>query len=305
MNAGDDRQRLDSPPTLVEERRLFAVLARDPGRHCRSAQRAHDEIIRRNLGLVGWVARDFWISDGSALSREDLRQAGVLGLIKAVERFDPSHGTRFSTYATCWIRQAIGRHLDNAATTVRIPAHVRCEQSRVRRGTSRKPQGESIPTRPPRALGGGTPGATPGGAGDAIGGAALAAAERAYRILSIDDQSPTGAGGPARPLVELLEDGGEAELGFERLADREAAEDLAAVLAGLPAELRQVVTLRYGLDGEEPKSLRAAGRSLGVSPETVRRREREALTRLRRGLGGHSVFDPEAPGVDAAVPSAA
>ncbi len=270
------------PPTQAELRRLFSVLAADPDLTTRKARRARDELVELNAGLVWRVVHAFWLDRGSAVSREDLFQVGNVGLLRAIEKFDLSRGNRFSTYATWWIKQAMGRYLDDTATTVRVPVNVRQDAEKMRkaaaslRGPGIEPKAEEV--RHEAVLS--------EGRAAAVGAARSVALARPP--ASLDE--PRAFGGPEgqdRPLVESLEDGEAAA--EEALAALEEAEDagrLREAFRVLPDDLALVVRLRFGLDGEEEHSLREIGERIGTCQEVARRRVLSALDLLRQALDG-------------------
>ena len=269
-----------NPPTAAQEKALFALLAAEPG-HGTAASKAREELTRRNLGLVWKTVNGFWLQPGSAVDRDDLFQAGVLGLLRAIEKFDPSRGFRFSTYAGWWIRQAVGRHLDDCATTVRVPANVRQDAEKVRKA------GEAL-----------------GAEGDGFDAEGLArvaglSATRAQSVsharrvglgrplASLEESANPGKSGEGLPLAELVGDGG--SLAEEALNAVQGAEDAARLQEAfrvLPEDLALVVRLRFGLAGEEEHTLREIGERFGVCAEVARRRMVKALDLLRLALDG-------------------
>lgn len=228
---------------------------------------ARQRLIEANLRLVVTVAKDH---AGRGLSLADLIAEGNLGLIRAVERFDPARGFRFSTYAVWWIRQAIEQALLDHARLVRLPGSVvraltavlRVERELARHGGP-APTLEAIAAAAERPV------------------AEVAELLRLNeRIAELDD--PEIATGLA---VAWPEDEGDDER--ERLlAEGAASERLADWLARLPARQREVVARRYGLDGHAMQSLAEVAAALGISRERVRQIQQEALIRLRRLVTG-------------------
>jgi RNA polymerase primary sigma factor len=223
---------------------------------------AKERMINSNLRLVVSNARRY---QGQDLALLDLIQEGILGLIRAVEKFDWRRGFKFSTYATFWIRQAMQRGLANQSRTIRIPVHIGQRQRRIGRAErelaarlGRDPTDEEIAEAAEVTL------------------EELEETRDVTRALTSLDL-PVGAEGDAA-LGDLLpsEDRGteeEVEIGLRQEQVREAVERL-------PEEEREVIRLRYGLNGDQPTPLTETGRRLGLSPDQVRRVERDALRHL-------------------------
>jgi RNA polymerase primary sigma factor len=223
---------------------------------------AKDRMINANLRLVVSQARRY---QGHGLPLEDLVQEGMLGLIRAVEKFDWRRGFKFSTYGTLWIRQAIQRGLQNSGRTIRLPVHVAQRQAKVRKVESelsvtlgREPTDEEIAN------------------------VAELPVEQVSEIHEL-----------ARNLASLdqpVSDDSDLVLGdllpsdrpdaFDELADRLREQQLAEVLARLPECERNVIELRFGLSGDEPRSARQTGTELGISAAQASELEEQALRRL-------------------------
>ena len=225
---------------------------------------AKERMINSNLRLVISVARKY---QGQGLPLGDLIQEGMLGLIRAVEKFDWRKGFKFSTYGTLWIRQAIGRGLANSARTVRLPVHITARARKIADAERKLAvELERTPTEAEIA--------------DAVG-------------LPLDEVADIRRAdkGPAS-LDQGVGEDGETSLGDLIPHDGPAVEDevasdfadevLREAVDGLPQPEREVVTLRFGLDQTEPVALRETGRRLGLSSERVRQLESQALKRLAK-----------------------
>jgi RNA polymerase primary sigma factor len=225
---------------------------------------AKERMINSNLRLVISVARKY---QGQGLPLGDLIQEGMLGLIRAVEKFDWRKGFKFSTYGTLWIRQAIGRGLANSGRTVRLPVHIVARARKIADAErklavelGRQPTEEEIAENVELPL---------------------------DEVVDIRraDRGPTS-------LDQGVGEDGETALGDLIAGDGPSIEDYVSTEMGsaalrqavgtLPENERTVITLRFGLDREEPQALRETGRRLGLSSERVRQLEDQALRRLSK-----------------------
>ena len=223
---------------------------------------AKERMINSNLRLVISVARKY---QGQGLSLGDLIQEGMLGLIRAVEKFDWRKGFKFSTYGTLWIRQAIGRGLANSSRTVRLPVHIGVRARKIadaRRTLAarlgREPTEEEIAAAVELPL------------------EEVADIRRADQTPASLDQGVGESGETA--LGDLVP--GEGPAPDEEVATGLTGEVLRNAVDDLPETERRVLTLRFGLDEPEPVALRETGRRLGLSSESVRQIEDRALKRL-------------------------
>jgi RNA polymerase primary sigma factor len=219
-------------------------------------------MINANLRLVVSQARRY---QGHGLDLGDLVQEGMLGLIRAVEKFDWRRGFKFSTYGTLWIRQAIQRGLQNHGRTIRVPVHVAQRQVKVRKieselstKLSREPTDEEIAD-----------------AAELPVDEVVELRELNRSLTSLDQ--PVGEDGETS-LGELL-DGGQPEP-VQELVDAERERQIGEVVDQLPEDERNVIRLRFGLGGDEPRTLRQTGSELGIPLQRARELEEQGLSRL-------------------------
>ena len=258
---------LDSLQLLLREAGKYPLLK--PHEEIELAKRiekgdlvAKDRMINSNLRLVVSNARRY---QGQGLALGDLIQEGMLGLIRAVEKFDWRKGFRFSTYATLWIRQAIQRGLENTSRTIRLPVHVAQRSRKVGRverelttKLGHEPTDEEIASAADLPL------------EDVI---EIRKADRA--VVSLD--KPVGEDGDTSlgDLISL-----ESPSVDEEVHGQLSSETLLDAIAGLPEQERDVIEMRFGAGDQEPQTLSQAGRKLGVSTERARQIEERALRRL-------------------------
>jgi RNA polymerase primary sigma factor len=225
---------------------------------------AKETMINSNLRLVISNARKY---QNLGLPLTDLIQEGILGLIRASEKFDWRRGFKFSTYATLWIRQSIQRALANTSRTIRIPVHIEQRQRKLVK-TERELAGKlgRDPSDDELAAAAGL---------DLDDVLALREAPQATASLDkpVDEDGETALG-------DLLE--GSAPDPIEEVSAGERTEAVASALDELPPPERQVIELRYGLSGGVEKSRDAIAKELGLSWQRVDKLETEALNRLQR-----------------------
>jgi RNA polymerase primary sigma factor len=244
--------------TLEEE----TALAR---RVLKGDEAARQHMIQANLRLVVRIAKDY---DNFGLPLMDLISEGNFGLIKAVERFDPDKGGKLSTYASWWIKQAIKRALASNGKTIRLPVHMVDRIAQMRRTTNllvkeldREPTNEEIAQVMEIPL-----------------SKVVHMKSVANRAASLDQ--PVGEEGDST-LGDLVKDEN-ARTPFENLRSKSDLTEIEEILSRLDPREAEVITLRFGLNGESPMTLEEVGEKFKLTRERVRQLQQSALMQLRR-----------------------
>jgi len=244
--------------TVQDEIRLAAKIKRGD-------REARSLMIRSNLRLVVKIAHDY---SNLGLPLLDLISEGNIGLMKAVERFDPKKGGKLSTYAAWWIKQSIKRALANQAKTIRLPVHLVDKISKMKRAAHRL--GEQLgrePTDDELARHIGLP-------------AAKVTQLRTISVRPASLDAPIGDD-DATMFSEIVGDEA-ASTPFEMLRDKTMRDEVRDMLVELDEREATILTLRFGLDGSKPLTLEDVGRKFKVTRERVRQIQNIALTKLRR-----------------------
>jgi len=265
---------IDQTPLLSaeEERRLAYRIAEGDSE-------ARDQMVRANLRLVVNIARSY---GNKGLTLPDLIEEGNLGLLRAVEGFDPTMNTRFSTYASYWIKQAIRRALVNSAKTIRIPVHMVELLAKWHRASAQlQDQLGRTPTPEEIARKVGLPKKK------------LASIQKAIRVATLGPQPEQNEDGWT--LNDTITDN-RAKPPDTALVETDNREHILQLLAKMDPREATVLRMRFGLANEEPRTLKEIGECLGLTRERVRQIESEALQKLSATLLGADLEPPSTNG---------
>jgi RNA polymerase primary sigma factor len=230
----------------------------------RGDKKAREQMITANLRLVVKIARDY---EGLGLPLLDLINEGNIGLMKGVERFDPRKGAKLSTYASLWIKQAIRRALSNQSKTIRLPVHVFDKMTHIRRAEvklremlDREPTDEEVADNlglNPRRI--------------------SQYREAARAPVSLDSPISTD---DSTSISEHVADA-QAAAPFDDIVKLNDSELMREVLDTLHPRESRILSMRFGLDNDRPKTLEDVGKSLGVTRERIRQIQEQALQKMR------------------------
>ena len=233
----------------------------------RGDKKARAHMIKANLRLVVKIAQDY---SGYGLPLADLISEGNIGLMKAVERFDPEKGGKLSTYGSWWIKQSIKRALANQSKTIRLPVHMVDKISKMRRismllteSMGREPSDEELAEE-------------------------LGIPRRKLALLKRASQRPASLDAPVNEgestdYSEIIGDE-RIQNPLDALADKNLHNQLDDLLGVLDEREHRIIDARFGLDGKKPMTLEEVGREFGVTRERIRQLQNVALSKMRKAL---------------------
>jgi RNA polymerase primary sigma factor len=262
--------RLTQAPLLSPEDEIVLTRAAKLG-----DEQAKKRLIECNMRLVINIAKTY---RNRAIPLEDLIQEGAIGLMQAADRFDPEKGFRFSTYATHWIKQAIGRAIDNKSKAIRLPAHVSQSLRKVERERLRLSREMGCDP-------------TPEDLANAIGISAkrlLMLMQSSQELVSLDMTVGENGG---TTLGGLLRDQNLTSDPENRVLDQETGEELRRILSELNEREQRVMRIRFKLEGSDPGAHDESSKDLKLSRERIRQIEIQAIKKLRVLAHRHRLRD--------------
>jgi RNA polymerase primary sigma factor len=245
--------------TPAEEIKLAARIKRGDAR-------AREEMIKANLRLVVKIAREY---EDYGVPLLDLINEGNIGLMKAVERFDPEKGAKLSTYAAWWIKQAIRRALSNQSKTIRLPVHVGDKLVHMRRAAVRLHEElgrEATDEELAKAL-------------ETTATRINELRNAGARPSSLD--APIGGDDDSNPFGDIIGDE-KADTPYEQLEDKTNTALVRELVDKLPEREATILRYRFGLDGDDERTLEEVGAKFGVTRERIRQLQNIALTKLKK-----------------------
>ena len=230
-------------------------------------EKAREKMITANLRLVVKIAQDY---SNIGLSLLDLINEGNMGLMKAVERFDPSKGGKLSTYASWWIKQSIKRALANQSKTIRLPVHMVDRVTQIRRTTQQL--SENLGRDP---------------TDDELAEEMKIPVARITHLKSVS-KKPASLDSPINDedgssLGDVVPDA-KSTSPLENLQSKSIVGDVERVLASLEPREADIIRLRFGLEGRDPKTLEEVGEQIGITRERVRQLQEQAIRQLRKNM---------------------
>ncbi len=246
--------------TIEDENRLAARIKKGD-------RKAREQMIKANLRLVVKIAREY---EDYGMPLLDLINEGNMGLMKAVERFDPAKGAKLSTYSSWWIKQSIKRALANQSKTIRLPIHVVDKLFHMRQASvklhevlGREPTDEEL--------------------GDELGlSAAKVVQLRTAAIRPASLEAPLGDDDSSR-IADVVRDE-TADTPYEQLEEKTNTTMLREMVATLDPREAEILRYRFGLDGDNEKTLEDVGKKFGVTRERIRQIQNVALAKLRKQI---------------------
>jgi len=231
-------------------------------------KKAREQMIKANLRLVVKIAREY---EDYGMPLLDLINEGNMGLMKAVERFDPAKGAKLSTYSSWWIKQAIKRALANQSKTIRLPVHVvdklfhmRHAAVRLQETLGREPTDEEL--------------------GHELGLTAAKVVQlRTAAIRPASLEAPLGDDEDSSRIADVVKDEG-ADTPYEQLEEKTNTDMLRELVATLDSRESEILRYRFGLDGDPEKTLEEVGQKFGVTRERIRQIQNIALKKLRKQI---------------------